>query len=140
MHQTTGQTPYELVFGQSMINHGQDYQLLRNLKLLEETDVKIERQDNFTLLRNAIRTKIKDAYERNVRSYNLRSRNREFNIGQVVLRRNFAQSSLVDHFNAKLAPIGVKALVKRKIGNVTYELEDVNGGHIGVYHTKDIWV
>lgn len=114
--------------------------ILRNLKLLAETDTNIERHDNFTLLRDSIGNKIKEAYDRNVKSYNLRSRRREFNIGQVVIHRNFVQSSLVNNFNAKLAPTGVKAVVKIRVGNVNYELEDINGRHTAVYHIKDIWI
>lgn len=123
-----------------MINLGSDFKMLRNLGLLAESDTEIERQDNFTLLRGSIRTKMKDAYERNTRSYNIRSRKRELNIGQLVTRRNFVQSSLTNNFSAKLAPTGVRAIVRKKIGNVNYELEDVHGGHMGVYHIKDIWI
>lgn len=63
----------------------------------------------------------------------------EFNIGQIVIRRNFAQSSLARNFNAKLAPTGIRSMVKKRIGNVYYELEDVDGGYIGTYDIKDIW-
>ena len=122
-----------------MLTHGDDYRLLRNLKLLSESDMELQRQDSFTLLRDSIRTKIKEAYDRNSKYYNLRSRKREFNIGQTVVRRNFVQSCLSNNFNAKLAPTGVKCVVKRKIGKVNYELEDVNGGHTAIYHVKDIW-
>lgn len=122
-----------------MVNHGQDYKILRKLKLLAETDTEIGRQDNFTLLRDSIQAKIREAYNRNVKSYNLRSRRRDFEVGQVVIRRNFAQSSLAHKFNAKLAPTGVKAVVKRKVGNVNYELEDLHSGQVRMYHVKDIW-
>lgn len=139
VHQTTGKTPYELVFGQQMIRHGKDYQLLRNLDLLTESDAITERQDHFTILRDSIGKRIKEAYERNMNTYNLRSRSREFDIGQEVVRRNFVQSSRFGKFNAKLAPVGVKAIVRRRVGNVNYELEDISGGHVAVYHIKDIW-
>lgn len=59
-----------------MITHGQNYTILRNLELLADTDTEIERADNFALLRNSIQANIKEAYDRNVRSYNLRSRKR----------------------------------------------------------------
>lgn len=104
VHQTTGRTPYQLVFGQMMITHGQDYKLLRRLKLLEEVDVEIETRDRFTLLRDEIRNLVRKAYDKNVRNYNLRSRIKGFEIGQDVIRRNFVQSSKADNFNSKLAP------------------------------------
>lgn len=52
--------------------------------------------------------------------------------------RNFAQSKAVDNFSAKFAPKFVKAVVKKSIGNVAYELENTDGKSIGVYHLKDI--
>lgn len=67
--------------------------------------IELQCEDRFSLLRDSIRTKIKESYDR----------------------------------NSKLAPIGVKAVVKRKIGNVNYKLEDISGGHTAIYHVKDIW-
>lgn len=45
----------------------------------------------------------------------------------------------MDNFNSKLAPVGIKALVLRRIGNVNYELKDIDGANVGIYHSKDIW-
>lgn len=61
-----------------------------------------------------------------------------FNIGQEVLRRNFVQSSQEKKFNAKLAPLFVKARVKEKLGNHYYLLVDLQGKNIGTYHAKDL--
>lgn len=41
VHQPTGLSPYQIVFGQKMVTHGGDYSLLRKLKLLEENDIEI---------------------------------------------------------------------------------------------------
>lgn len=122
-----------------MMTHGNDYALLRKLKLLEEHDAQVDRMDRLAVLRDSIRSKVKEAYERNKTSYNLRSRKRELEVGQMVIHRNFPQSSLPEHYNAKLAPRGVKATVVRKIGYHCYELRDVDSNKIGVYHLKDIW-
>lgn len=56
-----------------------------------------------------------------------------------MIRRNFKQSSNLKGYSSKLAPTGIKAKVIRKIGNVNYELRDIESGKIGIYHTKDIW-
>lgn len=79
------------------------------------------------------------AYERNKRSYNLRSRTKQYDVGQDVYRRNFVQSSKIAYFNSKLAPVGVKARVLSRKGQLYYELEDINGANKGIYHAKDIW-
>lgn len=138
-HQSVGRTPYEIVFGQTMVTHGRDYEVLRRLNLLAETDVHIERQDEFSLIRNSIREHMKKAYKKNERLYNLRSRAKGYEVGQEVVRRNFVQSSKVDSFNSKLAPVGKRATVIRKVGNVYYELQDFDSASKGIYHAKDIW-
>lgn len=139
IHQTIGRSPYQVVFGQTMITHGQDYKLLEKLKLLEDADVRIERQDQFAIIRDEICKLMRKAYDKNVRTYNLRSCKKDFTIGQTVIRRNFVQSSKIHNFNSKLAPIGIKARVLRKVGHTSYELQDLDSNSIGVYHGKDIW-
>lgn len=139
IHQSIGNSPYKIVFGQTMVSHGKDYDLLRRLNNLAESDTVIERQDNFTLIRDKIRDHIVKAYEKYSKSYNLRARNRNFSVGQVVYRRTFPTSSKIHHFKSKLAPVGIKAKVVRKIGQVYYELQDVDTNIKGTYHAKDIW-
>lgn len=139
IHQSIGRTPYQVVFGQTMVTHGKDYKLLRKLNILADSDSVIERQDEFTIIRDKIKHFIKKAYDKNARIYNLRSRFKDFNIGQHVIRRNFTQSSKINNFNSKLAPVGIEAKVLRKIGRTNYELQDLNSDNIGVYHAKDIW-
>lgn len=139
IHRSIGKSPYQVIFGQNMITHGKDYSVLRKLELLEECDTEITRSDHFALMRDSVQTRLKEAYERNERIYNLRSRERTIDIGQEVFRRNFTQSSVVNNFNAKLAPTGVKAEVVRRVGNLYYELRDCDSGRLGVYHLKDIW-
>lgn len=122
-----------------MITHGSDYRLLRRLNLLADSDSIIERQDEFALIRNKIRDLIKKAFDKNARTYNLRSRTKNFTIGQTVIRRNFAQSSKINNFNSKLAPVGIQAKILRKIGQYNYELQDIDNNSTGIYHSKDIW-
>ena len=82
---------------------------------------------------------MRKAHERHEKTYNIRSREVVFNTGQEVFRRNFAQSSWRDNFNAKLANKFIKCRVVRKIGNSLYELEDLQGKKIPLrYHAKDL--
>lgn len=139
LHQSLGQTPYQIVFGQTMLTHGEDYKLLRNLNLLKEYDSKLERDDEFTLIRDRIKSYMKGAYDKNAKYYNLRSRERKFEIGQEVVHRNFKQSSQIQNFNSKLGPVGIRSIVKRKLGNHYYELEDLDTKNTSIFHAKDIW-
>lgn len=139
LHQSVGRTPYQIVFGQNMITNGQDYEILRKLRILSEADSVIYRQDEFCLIREKIKDYMKRAYDKNSRTYNLRSRTKQFTVRQEVYRRTFNQSSRTDYFNAKLAPVATKARILRRIGQVYYELQDIESGGIGTYHAKDIW-
>lgn len=102
LHQSVGESPYHIVFGQNITTHGSDYGLLRNLGLLAEGSAKLTREDEFAIIREAINAKLKQACDKNVRSYNLRARKGEFQVGQEVVRRNFAQSNLQKHLTQNL--------------------------------------
>lgn len=82
---------------------------------------------------------LKLAHERNEKVYNTRSKEVRFQTGQVVYRRNFKQSSQIENYNAKLGPKQVKCIILKAIGNSMYELGDISGKKIGVYHAKDIF-
>lgn len=72
------------------------------------------------------------------RTYNLRSREFSYVPGQENFRRNFKQSCFQTGYNAKLGLSFVKARVRKKVGNSYYELEDLQGRSLGIYHAKDI--
>ncbi|KAH8320322.1 hypothetical protein KR067_013067, partial [Drosophila pandora] len=138
IHQSIGISPYFAVFGQHMLNHGQDFKLLRNLNLLSEGSARLPRADEFQQIRSNIDKYVSKAYERNKRSYDLRCRPQTFEVGQNVIKRNFLLSKAAENFNAKLAPVGMRARIKKKLGQSCYLLEDKNGKEIGKYHAKDI--
>lgn len=137
-HKAINTSPYHALFGFDMITHGSSYTLLRNLQLLEESCSKLSRDDRLQLIRKDIQRHIKESYEQNKHRYDLRTRPQLFKVGQEVLRRNFVQSSLEKRFNAKLAPLFVKAKIREKVGNHYYILEDLEGKLVGTFHSKDI--
>ncbi|XP_065365361.1 uncharacterized protein LOC135958385 [Calliphora vicina] len=73
-----------------------------------------------------------------VEKYDLRTRPIAFSVGQEVYRRNFSQSNFEKRYNAKLAPVFLKAKIREKVGNHYYVLEDTNGKVVGTFHAKDI--
>ncbi|XP_037810024.1 uncharacterized protein LOC119609871 [Lucilia sericata] len=127
-----------MAFGQHMITNGNTYALLRKLEMLDDREVKFNREDSFNIIRDRAAKNMNRQQERNERSYNLRSREVNYIVGQEVFRRNFSQSNFEKGYNAKLSPPFLKARIKAKTGNCYYELEDLNGRSLGVYHAKDI--
>lgn len=137
-HQAIKISPYHALFGFDMITHGSSYALLGKLQMVDEPSAKISRDDHLHLIRKDLRKYIKEAYERNQKQYNLRTKPQTFKINQEVFRRNFAQSNMGKNFNAKLCPVFVKARIREKLGNHYYVLEDLRGKLVGTYHGKDI--
>lgn len=137
-HSSISTAPYYLVFGQHMITNGKTYPLLRQLGMLEDREVRFDRNDSLNIAQNKAAESMRKQYERNERSYNLRAREVSYSAGQEVYRRNFKQSNFEHGYNAKLAPSFIKARVKKKLGNCNYELEDLQGRSIGIFHAKDI--
>lgn len=138
IHQSIQCSPYFATFGFNMITHGDTYELLKNLNMLDEPNAVIPREDQLKLIRQQLKTNIEKSYNINRERYNLRTRSIVYTAGQVVYRRNFAQSSAEKKFNAKLAPLFLPAKVRKKVGNVYYELEDLDGKFMGTYHAKDM--
>lgn len=114
-HQSLNTSPYHDVFGFDMVTHGSSYSLLKNIRLLNEPSYQLSRDDNLKLIRSDLQKHIKSAYETNQRTYNLRARPQNFQIGQTVFRRSFEKSSCEKNFNSKLAPLFIKSKVKEKL-------------------------
>lgn len=122
-----------------MITHGTSYQLMRDLNILDDklscvTDI----NSRLSAAQEIVLAHLRNAYNRNVTNYNLRSKPRVFQPGQPVFVRNYVQSNAGIHFSSKLAPKFIKGKVLERIGNVAYKIADSKGKLIGVYHGKDI--
>ena len=137
-HQSIGCSPYHALYGFNMITHGSCYQLLKNLNSLDEPRIELQREDQLKILRKKLRENVKEAYNKQANTYNLRTREVEYKVGQEVLRRNFVQSNFQKGINAKLCPTFLKSRVREKLGNVYYVLEDLQGKLVGTFHAKDI--
>ena len=121
-----------------MVTHASTYEILRKLDHMEEGGDSMDRPDKIRLARDRANILTQTAFDRNKRVYNLRARKIEFSVGQIVFRRNFKQSKAADKYNAKLDLKFVKCKVRKKISSFLYELENLQGKRVGVYHTKDI--
>lgn len=138
VHSAIGTSPYYLTFGQNMVTNGKTYKLLRQLELLEDRTVNFDKDDSLAIVGSRAKELMRKQFDRNQRTYNLRSKEVSYAEGQEVFRRNFRQSDFARGYNAKLAPTFLKARIRKKVGNCNYELEDLQGKFIGVFHAKDI--
>ncbi|XP_044573470.1 uncharacterized protein LOC123257688 [Drosophila ananassae] len=127
-----------MAFGQLMVTSGSTYSLLRRLNFLNDRSLRFDRQDSFEIVRKQACEKMYRKHEENKKRYDLRTRNVTYTEGQEVYRRNFKQSCFQTEYNAKFVPMFVKSRIRRKIGNLYYELEDLQGKIEGTYHAKDI--
>lgn len=86
-----------------------------------------------------VRKNLKIAYEKYSKYYNLHAGKMvEFLVGQKVLKKNYFLSDKTKGLNAKLAPKYSEAIVKKKVGDYCYVLEDINGKTIAMYHVSQL--
>lgn len=139
IHETIGMSPHFALFGNEMICHGSNYELLRKLSCLDEPELRTQTKDTkLQQIHKEIMDKIHLTNEKNANTYNLRSRNRDLSENQLVFRRLFHLSDASNKFVSKFAPKFEKCRIKKVLGNSRYVLEDLNGKTLGTYHSKDL--
>lgn len=122
-----------------MINHASVYKIARKLRILADSEAEvIPHAVKMELVREKIRDSLHQAYQKQEKYYNLRCRKVKFIPGQEVYRRSFRQSSFKDNYNAKLDKKFFKCRIVRPVGNSLYEVEDLQGKPLGVFHAKDL--
>ncbi|KAH8367505.1 hypothetical protein KR084_009598 [Drosophila pseudotakahashii] len=124
-----------------IVGGGPNYRLARKLKSLCDHEMAgMKTADKLRVIQEKVRKNLETAYDRSRQRYDQRARNFLVKPGQEVYRRNFVLSDFGKSFNAKFARKFLKARVVKAVGNNAYELEDLQGRHLGVYHAKDIRV
>lgn len=141
LHSSTGTTPYQAVFGQQMIQHASMYKILRNINALDNADITIlSSSDRQTLLRQKIKDNLLKAHVISSKKYNTRAKERVFKVGQEVLKRNHFLSSAPNQFCKKFAKQFQRCRVRNIVASNLYDLEKLNGEHLGVFHAKDLLI
>lgn len=124
-----------------MATHGSIYKLLKKLDAIADGDLNIlGKTDRLQLIHDQVQQQLALAYKTYAARYDLRTRERSFQIGQEVYRRNFSLSNAANHFNAKLAKKFLKCRIAAKLGSSIYKLEDLQGRPLGNFHAKDLRV
>lgn len=139
VHESTLFTPYFINYGRNYISSGAEYKHIREAG----TDVIYEPSlmtENLRAIFETVKANLKKAYERYAKHYNLRSNKTlpSFEIGESVLKKNFHQSNKSKQFSAKLADPFSMAKVVGKIGTACYDLVDLQGNRLGVYHATHL--
>ncbi|KAK3921544.1 Activity-regulated cytoskeleton associated protein 1 [Frankliniella fusca] len=143
VHDVTGFSPHRLVYGTELCLDGR----LRELRNPSDPTVPEcagadERIKNLAAIKDLYITvldRLRKAYEKNAKFYNLRRREVHYAEGQIVYRRNFEKSDAAAYFSKKLAPKFVGPYtIKRRCGTRGYVLEDSEGKEDGPWHVHDL--
>lgn len=143
VHESTGATPFFVNFGREMVLDGRDH--VPPPVALDEPAANVGSptpQARAAILREVfldVRKRLDKAMAKAQQAYNLRRRDVQYNVGERVWRKNFAQSNAGNYFTAKLAPKYIGPfVVRRKVSPWTYELHDLNNTPAGVWNVKDL--
>lgn len=140
VNESTGYTPSFLVHGRELVTCGSHYvenDDLEHLVFLPR-DAYAENLGYLVTVFNEVQTALWHAHVKNTHHYNLRRKHLEFEVGDVVWKRCYFQSDKDAHFSKKLAPKFLKCKITHKRSPLVYELQDMNGRNLGVWHIKDL--
>lgn len=98
----------------------------------------VQKSDRLQIVQDYLKKRIVECHQRSATSYNLRTRSNSFKVDEEVWCRTFQQSSFSKSFISKFAPKFRKARVLQVKGKNRYELGDLKGKSLGIYHAKDI--
>lgn len=130
-HTQTKVPPFTALFGCKINVSGSEYKNLVDVNA--DSFVR-----DFSSVQSKIILNLEKAYNTTKKRYDLRTRNRNLNVGDIVWRRNFKISNAVDGYSQKLGHRYIKSNIIEKIGSNTYKLKDTESGKIGIYNACDI--
>lgn len=140
-HEVSQFTPSYLVFGRYVPLTGSFYgKALEDDEVLEIQDRLLRDEDHEALpeLYNKVRKNLKQSYDNSKKRYDLRKRPKEYKINEKVWKRSEVLSDKSKQFAAKLAPKYELCTVVKKIGNLVYELKNMEGRSLGRWHVKHL--
>lgn len=139
VNETTGYTPSFLVYGRELVPCGSHYIENESKDLIFiPRDPYAENLGHLSAIFDKVQLAIWQAHAKNTGHYNLRRKEKEFNVGDIVWKRTYFQSDKGAYFSKKLAPKFVKCRIAMKRSPLVYILEDMNGKDLGVWHIKDL--
>ncbi|KAH9645480.1 hypothetical protein HF086_017392 [Spodoptera exigua] len=139
VNEVTGYTPSFLVFGRELVSCGSHYidSDIEDHIIFAPRDAYAENCGYLSKIFDKVQAALIKAHSRYGTSYNLRRKNVEFNVGDIVWKRTFYQSDKDNRFSKKLAPKFIKCRIVQKKSKLVYDLEDMEGNNLGTWHVKD---
>lgn len=141
-HDVTGYPPAFLNFARNIPLSGDYYgkfsENANNVFTIGEKNQLINDLQELPNLYVEVRKRLLQAYQRNVKHYNLRKRSLRFFPGDRVWKRNYTLSDAANNYAAKLAPRYIPCIVKKVLSKLVYNLTDLEGNNVGNWHIKDL--
>lgn len=136
---STGYTPSFLVFGREIISCGSLFTDCPNLDdtIFLPRDIYALNLGQLSTTFDKVQLALHNAHAKNASHYDQKRLPKEFEVGDVVWRRNYTQSNAGVYYNAKLAPRFVKCTVVEKLSPLVLVLRDLDGT-LGRWHVKDL--
>lgn len=140
VNEATGFTPSFLVYGRELVTCGSHYtdSDLGDEVLFLPRDIYAENLGCLSSIFNDVQATLWHAHVKNTSQYNLRRKQAEFNVGDVVFKRTYVLSDKDKYFSKKLAPKFIQCRITAKRSPLVYELEDMSGKDLGTWHIKDL--
>lgn len=135
-HEILGCSPYFANFGRNHILFTEQYTtaaMNSHEDGRKAQEIRLQAAQN---IQRFVVDRIRLADEKSKQRYDLRTRVRNFSVGELVWRRSFQKSSAIDQRTKKLGTKFVPCYVREVRGANSYLLEDVKTSSVGVYHTK----
>lgn len=139
-HTATGFSPYKIIFGHEIVDHGNEHRIDRDVIERSGDDRLKTKTSTDKFIHEMVLKNLRKQFDKNASSYNLRHRRFApvYHVGDKVLKRNFRQSSAADKYNSKLGLCYTPCVVLSRIGTSSYELADNSGRSIGVFSSADL--
>lgn len=134
-HSATNRTPQFIHFGRELVRHGSEYQSLVDANPPRDNDI-----DRQALITEETRDRAADVYGHRREKHNRTAKKRSFKEGAIVYVPNLKLSNKAAKYNQKLAPAKIQARIKKRVGEDTYLVTDLNGKELGKIHANDIYM
>lgn len=141
VHEASGFTPAFLNFARepALSGEGTDVLHAEDFPVVEDCAEYGTRLQELNHIYKDVKQKLTEAHQRNTHYYNLRRRDQSFNVGDLVMKKNYVQSNAATYFAAKLTPVYVGPFkIIKKLSELVYSLEDLKGKSAGNWHTSEL--
>ena len=137
---TTGFSPAYLNYGRELKTpHDIHNDLEITTYILDHKNLADSLHKNLQLSFQKASETLKHNSEQQAKYYNLRRRDDEYFVGQLVWRKNKTLSSKVDNIAQSLLPKFIGPCeIQEKLGNNTYKLKTLTGKGAGTWHIQDL--